>query len=165
MKPNFFAGSAHIAPAISHQTGGSARSGDRVNMENYHKVGILLSILQASASTTAITVDISTAATGGSSKTGISLANWWKMEDVTVGTTADTWTKGTAATSITSSSAGAGTSYYYIEIDADECYDSGTNYPFVELKCGTSNSGNYLNAVYLMLYPRYGQATMLTAQS
>ncbi len=154
-----------VVPALSHQTGAGARTADRVCLKNYAGCAILLSIYQGNAATTAITVDKDTAAGGGTESAGITLNNFWYCQDVTVGTTADTWTKGTAAASITSSATGSGTSYYLIDIQADELPEGGVDYDFLELNCGTSNSANYLNAVYLLYGPRYAGATLPTGQS
>jgi hypothetical protein len=155
-----------IVPGLAHQTGAGARTADAVSLENYAKVGILVSIYQGAVNTTAITVDKWTGPATGTTSTGITLSNWWKLEDVTVGTTADTWTKGTAAASITSSSTGSGISYYWIEIDADELRSgTSTAYKFVECELGASNAGNYLWVHYFLFPPRYAQASLPTAQS
>jgi len=155
---------SHITPGIAHVTGAGARTGDWVSLENYHKVGILVAIYQGNAATTAITVDKATTTAGGSESTGITMNNWWKMEDITVGTTADTWTKGTGAASITSSATGSGISYYWIEIDADELPAAGTNHSCVQVELGASNAANYVWATYFMLEPRYSEALTPGAQ-
>jgi hypothetical protein len=155
-----------VVPGLAHQTGAGARTADRVGLENYAKVGILVSIYQGNAATTAITVDKHTAATSGTESTGITMNNWWKCEDVTIGTTADTWTKGTGAASITSSATGSGNSYYWIEIDADELRSgTATAYKFLEVELGVSNAANYLWVHYFLFGPRYAQAALPTAQS
>lgn len=155
---------SHITPAIAHSTGGSARSGDWASLANYHKIGILVAISQGNAATTAITVDKATSTVPAGESTGITLNNWWKMEDITVGTTVDTWTKGAAAASITTPATGAGMSYYWIEIEADELPASGTNYNAVQVELGASNASNLVQAFYFMLEPRFAQALTASGQ-
>lgn len=155
---------SHITPAIAHSTGGSARSGDWVSLKNYHKVGILVAISQGNAATTAITVDKATDTVPNNQSTGITLNNWWKMEDITVGTTVDTWTKGTAAASITTPATGSGMSYYWIEIDSSELPAAGVNYNSVQVELGASNAANLVQAFYFMLEPRFEQALTPSAQ-
>ena len=161
----FFPEQVKVVPGLAHATGVAARTGDRVSLENYQRVAILVQIYQANAATTAITVDKVTAATAGTESTGITMLNWWKREDVTAGTTADTWTKGTAAASITSSATGSGTSYFLIDIGADELSASGVDYDFVECELGISDVANYLWVTYFLYNPRYAQATLPSAQA
>src|SRR5690606_2704117 len=111
-----------------------------------------------------ITVDKATSNSGTNESTGITLNNWWKLEDVTVGTTEDKWTKGTAGNSITTSAAGSGMSYYWIEIDASELPANGINYDHVQVELGQSNSANLVQALYFLLEPRYAQALTPSAQ-
>jgi hypothetical protein len=158
-----------ITPGIGHAGAGAARTSDRVSLENYAKVGILVTQFQAAGGTANITVDKHTAATGGTESTGMTLNNFWKMEDITVGTTADTWTKGTAAATIaTSNTAGNLTSYYWIEIDADEVrtVNSTVDYKFIEVEI--SNGGqatNFLYVTFFLFGPRYAGNTLPSAQA
>lgn len=154
---------SHFMPAL-YNTGAGARSGDWGSLAKYHKVGIFVQIVQGAANTTAITVDKADDTVPTHESTGITLANWWKLEDVTIGTTADTWTKGTAAASITSSATGSGESYYYIEIDADELPTTTYNYNSVQVELGQSAAGNLLSAWYIMLEPRYSEDLTPSAQ-
>lgn len=161
---NMFFENSHILPAIGHATGGSARSGDWASLKNYHKIGILVAILQGHSATTAITVDKATDTAAGNEDTGITLNNWWKMEDVTVGTTVDAWVKGAPAASITTPATGSGESYYWIEIDASELPEAGINYNAVQVELAQSNASNLVRAFYFMLEPRYAQALTPSAQ-
>jgi hypothetical protein len=136
-----------------------------VSLENYQRVAILVQIYQGHATATVITVDKATAATSGTESTGITMSNWWKREDVTAGTTADTWTKGNAAASITSSATGSGSSYYLIDIGADELPALGVDYDFVECELGVSNALNFVWVTYFLYNPRYAGATLLSAQA
>ncbi len=155
---------AHIVPGIAHQTGGSARSGDWVSLAKYGRVGILVSIYQGAANTTAITVDKATSTAPANEATGITMANWWYLLDVTAGTTVDTWVKGTAAASITSSATGSGTSYYWIEIRADELPNSTQEYSAIQVELGASAAGNILYATYFMMDPRESEDLTASAQ-
>lgn len=155
---------SHITPGIAHSTGASQRTGDWASLKNYHKIGILVSISQGNAATTAITVNKATDTTGTTHSDGITLQNWWKMEDITVATTVDTWTKGAAGATITSSATGSGMSYYWIEIDSSELPASGNNYNAVQVILGSSNAANLVQANYFMLEPRFAQALTPSAQ-
>lgn len=145
----------HIAEAIKPQTGGSARSGDWVSLKGYDGCLILVQIAQGNAATTAITVDKATAVAGTGNSDGITMNNWWKLED-TPGT-ASIWTKGTAAASITSSATGTGSSLYAIDIKAAEL----GAYDCIQLELGASNASNLVSASYVLYNGRYdGPAAM-----
>ena len=158
-----------IVPGLEHEIGSGAGTADRVSLEGYAKAGILVQIYQGHNATTAITVDKHTAASGGTESTGITLSNWWKLEDFVNGTTADTWTKGTAAVSITSKATASvgSSSYYFIEIDADELrtVTSSVDYKFIEVETGISNALNFVWVTYFLFGPRYAGSTMPSAQA
>lgn len=165
----FFMEGVKIVPGLNAQAGNSAGAADRVSLENYKRVAILFIQTQADANNDTLTWHKATAASGGTEDTSNGIANYWTMEDVTVGTTADTWTKGTAiaagATLSTSASA-SGVSYYLMDIGADELPDSTADYKFVEANTGGAGSAsNNVDVIYFLYQPRYGQATLLTAQS
>ena len=147
--------SGHITEAIKPQTGASARSGDWVSLANYKKCAILVHIAQGNAATTALTVDRATTTAGASEDTGITLTNFWTLEDTP--TTSDTWTKGTAAASITTSATGTGSSLYLIDIDA-AALDDGTGYMAIQLEAGISNTNNVISATYILYGNRYPAA-------
>lgn len=159
-----------IVPGLSHGLGNAANSADRVSLEGYNRVAILVTIYQAAADNDTLTFHKATAASAGTEDTTNAIANWWSMEDVTPGTTADTWTKQTAvaagSTITTSATGGNVTSYYLIDIGADELPDSVADYKFVELVTGgASAAGNFTNVIYFLYQPRYAGATMPSAQS
>lgn len=167
----FFAEQVKIVPGLSAQAGNSAGAADRVSLENYNRVAILVTQRQGAGDSENITWHKATAASGGTEDTSNGIANYWYCEDVTVGTTADTWTKGTAvaAGSLLATSAGAaGVSYYLIDIGAEELQEGGVEYKFVEFNtAGAGSASNAIDAVYFLYQPRYGRvgASMLTAQS
>lgn len=144
-----------VVDGIKPQTGGSARSGDWVSLENYGGCLIVVQIAQGAVNTTAITVDKAKTAAGGSNSDGITMNNWWKCEDTP--TTADTYTKGTAAASITSSSTGSGSSVYVIDIDAAEL---GDGYQFLQVEAGASNASNLISATYILYDAAYPGAAI-----
>lgn len=152
-----------IISLIKPQTGGSARSGIWVSMANYGKLTMIVSIAQGAANTTAITVDKAKTSAGGSNSDGITMANFWTMVDA-AGTAqaaaSDTYTKGTAAASITSSSTGSGCSVYVIEILAEEL---GDGYNWVQLELGSSSASNLVSAVGILTEPRYASSANPTA--
>ena len=144
-----------VVEAIKPQTGGSARSGDWVNLENYGGCLIVVDIAQGAANTTAITVDKAKTAAGGSESTGITLTNFWYCADTP--STADTFTKGTAATSITSSSTGFGSSVYVIDLTAAEL---GDGYSYLQVELGSSSASNLVQATYILYDAAYPGAAV-----
>lgn len=165
----FFMEGVKIVPGLSHGLGNAANSADRVSLENYKRVAILVSQYQAGADADTLTWHKATAASAGTEDTTNPITNYWTLEDCTPGTTADTWTKGTAVASgstLATSAGASGTSYYLIDIGADELPDSTADYKFVELVTGGAGAvGNFLNVIYFLYQPRYSQATLPTAQA
>lgn len=159
-----------IVPGFFHGLGNAVNVADRVSLENYERCAALITINQNTADADTITFHKATAATGGTEDTANAIPNWWYCEDVTVGTTADTWTKGTAvasgATIATSAATGATTSMYLIDIGADELPEGGVDYKFVEINMGGAGAvGNFTNIIYFLYNPRYAQAVLPSAQS
>lgn len=147
-----------VREAIKPQTMGSARSGDWVSLENYEGCLIEIHIAQGHASGSTITVDKATAVAGTNESTGITLANWWKLEDTP--TTTANFTKGASAASISTSATGSGSSIYLIDIKAAElvaAHSDGTSYDCIQLEAGSSNASNVLSAVYHLYGARYPQ--------
>ena len=164
---------AKVVPALAPQTMAGAADGDWVSMKGYDRVGIEIYITQGNAATTAITVDAATSVAGANLNAGITMNNWWYIADLAIGTDAgvnsDTWVKGAAAATITSSNTGTGASMYYIEVDADD-FLSGTSalvaatarWDCIQVKLGASNIGNIASVVYHMGPSRYAQAVSPT---
>lgn len=75
---------AKIVPALVGQAGNAAGAGDRVSLENYNRVAILVTQRQAAADSENITFHKATAATGGTEDTTNAIANYWYLEDVTL---------------------------------------------------------------------------------
>lgn len=165
----FFMEGVKVVPALNGTAGNAAGVGDRVSLEGYNRVAILVIQTQAAADSENITFHKATAASGGTEDTSNAIANYWTMEDVTIGTTADTWAKGTAIAAgslLATSASAAGVSYYLIDIGADELPDSTADYKFVEFNtAGAGSANNNIDAIYFLYQPRYGQASLDSAQS
>lgn len=158
-----------IVPGLSNQAANAAGTCDIVSLENYGRVAILVTQRQGGATASSITFTKLTAISGGTSDSTNAIPNYWYMADVTVGTTADTWTKGTAVASgstIATSLSASGVSYYLIDIGAEELPESGYDYKCVQcVMGGTGHSSNYIDVMYFLYNPRYGQATLPSAQA
>lgn len=158
-----------FVPGLSNTQASVGDSADRVSLENYEGVIIFVVQRQGGGTADTLTYHKATAASGGTEDTANAIPNWWYCLDVTAGTTADTWTKGTAVASgstISTSAAAAGTSYYLIDIKAADLPEDGYDYKFVEAVVGSSgNAANYIDVHYLLYGPRYGQASLPSAQA
>ena len=159
-----------IVPGFFHGLGNAANVADRVSLENYERCAALITINQNVANADTITFHKSTAASGGTDDDINAIPNWWYCEDVTAGTTADTWTKGAAvlsgATITTSAGDGATTSMYLIDIGADELPEGGVDYKFIEINMGGGGAGgNVTNIIYFLYNPRYAQAVLPSGQA
>ena len=149
-----------------------AADGDWVSLKAYDHVGILVYVTQGNAATTAITVDAATSVAGANLNASITMNDWWYITDTAIGTDAgtnsDAWTKGAAATSITTSATGSGASAYYIEVNADDlvtgtsAFTATTQYDCIQLKLGASNVANIIAAFYVMMPSRYAQSVSPT---
>ncbi len=143
-----------ISPAL-----GGALSSAYISMANYRKIQFYVQIDQNNAATTTITVDKAKTSAGGDASTGITIKNWWYVADI-AGTTqaaaSDTFTKGAAATSITTSNAGTGASLYVLEFDAEEL---GDGYDYIQIELGASNNANYVSCLAVLSEPRYASAS------
>lgn len=129
----------------------AAGTGDWINLENYGGALIILHITQGGAETNAITIDKAKTAGGGSESTGITINNFWYCADTPQ--TADTFTKGTAATSITSSNTTSGSSLYVIDLTAAEL---GDGYSYFQVNCAISAAtdiGSCVAILYDAAYP------------
>lgn len=165
-----FMESVKIVPGLSNTQASVGASADRVSLENYGRVAIFVVQRQGGAGADTLTFHKATAATAGTEDTTNAITHYWSCEDVTVGTTADTWTKQTAVaagSTISTSASAAGVSYYLIDIGADELPDSTADYKFVECVVGAAgNAANYLDVHYFLYQPRYATADDLpSAQS
>lgn len=166
---SFMIQAGKAVPALAPQTMAGAADGDWVSLKAYDRLGILVYITQGNAATTAITVDIADDVNGTTVTAGITLNDWWEIEDLAIGTDAgtnsDAWVKGAAAALITTSNTGTGASMYYIEVDADDI-STGSAFaaktPCAQLKLGASDVGNICSAVYVMHPPRYAQGVSPT---
>jgi hypothetical protein len=159
-----------IVPGLSNTQCSVGASSDRVNIAGYQ--GVAVFVVQRQGGGNDNTVTFHKATTDGTTveDTSNAIANWWYCLDVTPGTTADTWTKGTAVAAgatITTSAAGAGTSYYLIELDPAEFPDTTSqDYKFLEVVVGAAgDAGNFIDVVFFLYNPRYAGATMPSAQA
>lgn len=158
-----------IVPGLSNTQASVGASSDRVSLENYHGCAIFIVQRQGGAGADTITWHKATAASAGTEDTTNGINHYWYCLDVTPGTTADTWTKGTAIASgstLSTSAAAAGTSYYLIDIKSDELPDSTANYNFVEVVVGAAgNAANYLDVTFFLYGPRYAGSSLPSAQA
>ena len=158
-----------IVPGLSATQASVGASADRVSLENYERVAILVVQRQGGAGANTVTWHKATDATAGTEDTTNGIENYWHRIDVTVGTTADTWTKGAAILSgatLGTSAGAAGVSYYLIDIGAEELPEGGYDYKFVEAVVGNAgNAANYLDVIYFLYNPRYAQAVLPSAQA
>ncbi len=143
--------STHICEAFAGTAGNSAKSGDWLSLKGYDGVMFIVHQAQGGAAAGAITVDKATDVAGSDEDTGITLNNWWKLEDTP--TAASIYTKGTAGASITTSATGTGSSIYLIDINAAELGDG-----FDCVQCnwdGNGNAGNRLTGIAVLYRGRY----------
>lgn len=159
-----------IVPGLSNTQCSVGGSSDRVNIEGYQGVAVFIVQRQGGANNETVTFHKATTDGTAVEDTTNAIANWWAMEDVTVGTTADTWTKQTAVAAgatISTSATGSGTSYYLIELDPAEFPDSTSqDYKFLEVVTGgAGDASNYIDVVFFLYNPRYAGATMPSAQA
>lgn len=167
--PLFFEG-VKIVPGLSNTQCSVGASSDRVNIGGYQGVGILVVQRQGGANDNTVTFHKATTDGTTVEDTTNAITNWWYCLDVTPGTTADTWTKGTAVaagSTITTSAAASGTSYYWIELDPAEFPDSTSqDYKFLEVVVGSAgHASNYIDVTFFLYQPRYAGATMPSAQA
>jgi hypothetical protein len=165
-----FAEQLKIVPAFQDQTG-AAIAGDWVNLEGYGGCLILLHEMRgANGTATVIRVDKARTVAGGDQSTGITMNNFWYVQDMPsvtgdVGGTAaasvgatDTWTKGTAATSFTGSTTQSVGQWVVIDVNADDLPDSTyEDYNCIQLQVVSSNGAHYLSAWYILYNPRYAR--------
>jgi hypothetical protein len=162
--------SLKIVPGLSNTQCDAGASSDRVNIAGYQGVAVLVVQRQGGANDNTVTFHKATTDGTTTEDTTNAIANFWSMEDVTVGTTADTWTKETAVASgatITTSATGSGTSYYLIELDPAEFPDTTSqDYKFLEVVVGSAgHASNFIDVIFLLYQPRYAGATMPSAQA
>lgn len=157
----------HIVPAFQDQTG-AAIAGDWVCLKNYRGCLILAHEMRgADATATVLRVDKATAADGTDQSTGITLNNFWYVQDLAsvtgdVGAStgvgaSDTWTKGTAATSITGSTTQSKGQWYAIDVKASELPNSTAEYDWLQIQVVSSNAAHYISAWYVLYDPRYAE--------
>ncbi len=147
--------------------------GDYVNLKGFAKVAFLVQELRgADGTATVIRVDKARTVAAGDVSTGITLKNFWTMADLPLaaadvaGTAAatvgavNTWTKGTAATSITGSVTPSLGQAYWIEIDASELPDSTyQDYCCLSPVIVSTNAAHYISIFAILYGARYGSST------
>lgn len=162
-----------IVPAFQDQTG-AAIAGDWISMKHYKKCLILVHEMRgANATATVLRVDKATSVAGADQSTGITLNNFWQVKDLAsvtgdVGASAlvgasDTWTKGTAAASITSEVTQSVGEWYAIEIDGSELWSSTADYDCIQLQVVSSNGAHYLSAWYILYEPKFAEDLTISA--
>lgn len=168
---------SHIVPAFQDQTG-AAIAGDWISMKNYRKCLILVHEMRgADATATVLRVDKASSVTGGDQSTGITLNNFWSVADLasvtgdvgaSVGVGAsDTWTKGTAAASITGSVTQSVGQWYAIEVADEDILDAtgAVDFDCIQIQVVSSNAAHYISAWYVLYDPRYAEDLSLSAIS
>lgn len=162
-----------IVPAFQDQTG-AAIAGDWISMRDYKKCLILVHEMRgADATATVLRVDKATSVAGANQSTGITLNNFWYVRDLdsvtgdvgastSVGAS-DTWTKGTAATSITGSTTQSKGQYYAIEIDGSELWSSTADYDCIQIQVVSSNAAHHISAWYILYEPKWAEDATLSA--
>jgi hypothetical protein len=143
----------HICEGWKPKTMASGATGAWVDLEGYSGCLIIVHIAQGAVNTTALTVNKAKAIGGTSPSNGITMNNWAKCEDAPL--TADTFTKGTAAASITTSGTGSGSSIYLIDIQAA---DLGDYFTCIQCAAGSSSASNIASCDYLLYGPRNAEA-------
>jgi hypothetical protein len=163
-----------VVPAFQNQTG-AAIAGDWVSMKNYHKCAILVHEMRgANGTASVLRVDKARDVSGTDESTGITLNNFWYVQDLTsvtgdVGAStsvgdSDTWTKGTAGASITGSTTQSKGQWYWIEVDGSDLPDTTyQDYDCIQIQVVSSNSSHNLSAWYILYEPRYAQSATPTA--
>jgi len=166
-----------ITPAFQDQTG-AAIAGDWISLKGAEGVLILVHEMRgANATATVLRVDKATNVAGADQSTGITMNNFWYVQDLTsvtgdVGASAavgdsDTWTKGTAATSFTGSTTQSKGQWYAIDVKASElpAVAAGvqTNFDCVQIQVVSSNAAHYLSAWYVLYGPRWHSAVVPSA--
>ena len=159
---------SRIVPACQDQAG-AAIACDWVSLKNYNRCLILLHEMRgATATATVFRVDKARAVAGTNQSTGITMNNFWYVQDLAsvtgdVGASAlvgasDTWTKGTAAASFTGSTTQSVGQWYAIEVKAAELPDSTyQDYDCIQLQIVSSNAAHYLSAWYVLYEPRFAE--------
>lgn len=159
----------HPVPAFQDQTG-AAIAGDWISLKNYTGCLILFHEMRgANGTATVLRVDKATSVAGGDQSTGITMNNFWAVQDVasttgdvggtaaaTVGAT-DTWVKQTAAASFTGSTTQSKGQWVAIDVKADELPTSSYDFDCIQLQVVSSNGAHYLSAWYLLYGPRYAE--------
>lgn len=138
-----------VCEAFKPQTMGGAATGDWINLAGYSGVLFVIHITQGHGSSGNITLNKAKTAAGGSSSSGITMPHLAKCEDAPG--TSDTFTAVAAATALTPSTAGAGSSIYLIDVRAAEL---GDGYNFAQIAMALSNAGNVASGLALLYGPR-----------
>lgn len=146
-----------VVEAIAPTTGGSAMTGDYINMAKAGHVTVLVHVTQANAATSAITIEQATAVAGTSSK---ALATAVPIFLVADAATTDVWVAQTAAVSYTTS-ATLKHKLVAFEIDAEDL-DVNNGFDCICVKVGASNAANIVAAQYICGKLRYGNTTLIT---
>ncbi len=159
----------HIVPLFQDQTGAAIAS-DWISMRKYNKCLILAHEMRgASAVATVYRLDVGTDVIETSTGT-ISLKDFWYIQDVTsttgdlgvaaVAVNSDTWTKGTAAATWSSSTTQSKGQWLAIEVAAQ---DLGSAYTALQLQIVSSNAAHYISAWAILYEARYAEDLTPTA--
>lgn len=165
-----FVEGCNIVPAFSGVVADTDtnQTGDYVSLANYGKVGVLF--VKAAGTNTDIptlTVYQATTVAGAGAKVATVVDTIWKKQTATTLTATATFTKSTqtlASTVVGDATSDTDTMVLYFEIKASDLdVDNGFDCLRVDVANAASAGSQYATLLYLMLDPKYPQATALTA--
>jgi hypothetical protein len=139
--------------ALENQTNAGALTGDYVKASLCHMLYIVVSITQGAANTCALTIEQATTAGGGSTKAITNTVPIWSNLDTAA---SDTLTRRTDAVSYTTD-AGVKNKIVIFQIDPSSL-DTENEFDWITVKCGASNAGNIVGAMYFFGGLRYADS-------
>ena len=143
--------------AFPSQTGG-AITGDWVCLKGYEKARLIfIEQRGANATKTIFAVDKATTSAGANESAGITLKDFWYINDIAATPLLDTWTKGTAAASnaAVASTTQSVTCLYIVEIDPAALITTSYDFDWVQCQVASSNAAHYLTGIWELYSPRY----------
>jgi len=143
----------HACEGWKTQTLAGAVHSAYLSLKAYFGCLFIVHIAQGAASSGIITLDKSPLISGVGASAGIMMNHWAKCEDTPL--VADTFTAGAAATSITPSTTGTGSSIYLVDVKGAEL---GDGFPVVRLNMALSSASNIAACMAVLYGPRHAEA-------